>query len=73
MICTMFSTAECDDGNVKLLEGSGEATSGQVEVCVNKRWATMCIERENNATASTVCRQLGFDIGNFQQICTLTL
>ena len=53
----MFIVVECDDGEVRQL---GAERSGQVEVCMNKRWLTMCGDVWNNAATSTVCRQLGY-------------
>ena len=43
---------ECDDGDVKLLQESEEVTSGQVELCVKRRWATMCIDNGDSSSAS---------------------
>ena len=51
---------QCDDGDVNLLHGE---LMGQVQLCVNKRWATVCDDGWNSHSASTVCRQLGYDSG----------
>ena len=52
----------CDDGdiNVQLLVGE---ISGPVEVCVNKRWATVCPHGWSDVDAAVACRQLGYDSG----------
>ena len=57
-----LETVECDDGDVRLVTGD---TRGQVEVCVNKRWLTVCHNYEgwSDADATVVCRQLGYASG----------
>ena len=45
---------------MKLVEGEAE-TEGRVEVCINKRWGTICRDtRWSDEDATTVCRQLGY-------------
>ena len=51
---------QCDDGDVKLLIGE---IMGQVEVCTNKRWATVCYSNWGYVDASVVCKQLGYSSG----------
>ena len=51
---------QCDDGDIQLLMGE---TSGPVEVCVNKRWATVCYDGWSDVDAAVACRQLGYDSG----------
>ena len=51
---------QCDDGDVNVLHGG---LMGQVQVCVNKRWATVCVDGWNSNSASTMCRQLGYNGG----------
>ena len=52
---------QCDDGDVKLLIGE---IMGQVEVCTNKRWATVCYSINwGYVDASVVCKQLGYSSG----------
>ena len=58
----MFIAVECDDGEVRLLRAE-RRPRGQVEVCMNKRWLTVCYNGWNDAAALTVCRQLGYNYG----------
>ena len=51
---------QCDDGDVRILTG---IPSGPLEVCVNKRWATLCSNGWSDVDASVACRQLGYDSG----------
>ena len=56
----MGIAVECDDGEVRLLEAERR---GQVEVCMNKRWLTVCGNGWNSVAASAMCRQLGYGNG----------
>ena len=57
---------QCDDGDVKILSGE---TTGQLEVCSYKRWATACVGGWSHADASVVCRQLGYSSGEILLLC----
>ena len=49
--------ASCINGNVRL--ASGNSLKGQVEVCGNQQWNTVCDSMFNDEAAGVVCRQLG--------------
>ena len=49
----------CNDGDVRLTE----ETMGPLDVCVNKRWATVCYNGWTDVDSSVVCRQLGYTSG----------
>ena len=51
---------QCDDGDIQLLMGE---TSGQLDVCVSKRWTTVCPDGWTDVAAAVACRQLGYDSG----------
>ena len=55
-------TAQCDDGDVRLVMGD-TASEGQVQVCISKRWGTICRHGWSSDDAATVCRQLGYSDG----------
>ena len=48
---------QCDDGDIRLL--TGEIT-GPLDVCVSKRWATVCSDGWSSIDATVACRQLGY-------------
>ena len=57
------SGVDCDTGDVRLIGGSSNPSSGLLEVCVNGMWGRVCDYRKewnhtNTAAASVVCRQL---------------
>ncbi len=56
----MYYTAECTDGEIRLVGGSTDR-EGRVEVCVGTSltvWRTVCIGSQELAGA--VCSQMGY-------------
>ncbi len=49
----------CDNGAIRLVLGSDQY-SGQVEVCVDRSWGTICSMGWENVDAGVACRQLGY-------------
>ena len=47
----------CNDGEVKL--NNAQSQFGQVEVCVNQTWRTICAQGWTANNTKVVCRQLG--------------
>ena len=48
---------------MRLVEGESEK-EGRVEVCMNRRWGTVCRDGWSDEDATTLCRQLGYGEGN---------
>ena len=48
----------CADGDVRLVGGVNEL-EGQVEMCYNKFWGSVCHSFWHTADANVVCEQLG--------------
>ena len=63
-LLTCVHPVQCEDGDVRLVEGESER-EGRVEVCINKRWGSICSDGWSNEDATTVCIQLGYWDGNF--------
>ena len=60
-ICLLTDTAECTEGEVRLVEGAVES-EGRVEMCVNGRWGTVCADSSwDDTDAQTVCKQMGLE------------
>ena len=55
----LVHTANCSDGEIRLVGGSTNR-EGRVEVCVDGRWGTVC--NNNPQLARTVCSQLGYPV-----------
>ena len=47
------------NGDIRLRDGA-TITEGQVEVCNNLLWGTICDDAWQEADAAVACRQLGF-------------
>ncbi len=51
----------CKNGEVRLVNGPGEVKiQGQVEVCLDRRWTTVCDTSWTEEDAQVVCNQLGY-------------
>ena len=48
---------QCNDGETKL--NNAQSRYGQVEVCVNQTWMTICAQFWTAKNSRVVCRQLG--------------
>ena len=60
-------SANCSDGDVRLVGGSVINVEGRVEICINRVWGTVCSTTSRYyyrsnwdvSDAKVVCRQLG--------------
>eukprot|EP00731_Ephydatia_muelleri_P030938 Em0022g452a len=65
-LINLFSAAHnvtsgvCTTGAIRLV-GSALEYAGRVEVCINKKWSTVCDNHWDYKVAKVVCRQLGFN------------
>ena len=52
----------CEDGEVRLVGDKNESTEreGQVEMCYNGVWGTVCADGWNEIAANIFCNQLGY-------------
>ena len=49
----------CNNSDVRLT-GGPYANQGRVELCLNRRWGTICDTNWNSVAAQVVCNQLGY-------------
>ncbi len=55
-----FPDPVCTDGDVRLVGGANDS-EGNVEVCVNGAWGSVCGLTWSENEAIVVCEQLGFE------------
>ena len=57
LLCNLLTV--CEVGAIRIING-GSLLKGNVDVCYNNVWGTVCGNGWNNPAAQVVCRQLGF-------------
>jgi len=51
----------CLHGSVRVIDRYGSTSrQGNVELCVDGRWRTLCANSWDNKDASVICRQIGY-------------
>ena len=50
---------DCFDGDIRLVGGSKD-NEGNVQICYNNAWGSVCDESWESSDSNVVCRQLGF-------------
>ena len=68
----LFHAERCSNGTIRLA-GSGYATMGRVELCINGEWGTICIHSFDDNDATVVCRQLGYSTYGKSIYCTVKI
>ena len=63
---TTSYTAECEDGDIKLLGGASEV-EGRLEMCFNKRWTTIDGDGWTHTDTEVACRELGFSTSGIER------
>ena len=67
MYVCIYSALMCENGDIRLVTSAGDTgenvTSGQVEVCWDDRWGTVCDQSWSDNDATVVCRQLEISSG----------
>ena len=63
---TTSYTAECEDGDIKLVGGASEV-EGRLEICFNKRWTTIDGDGWTHTDTEVACRELGFSTSGIER------
>jgi deleted-in-malignant-brain-tumors protein 1 len=66
----LVSVEECATGDVRLVGGIANSSSGLLEVCVNGVWGTVCdyVNEWNHENAAVVCHQLNLPTSNAKML-----
>ena len=66
-IVTTYSTAECNETDIRLVDGEGDEQTqgGRVEICLNGVWGSVCDDNWDTRDAAVVCQQLGYTTCEF--------
>lgn len=72
VVLWLFHAERCSNGTIRLA-GSGYATMGRVELCINGEWGTICINSFDDNDATVVCRQLGYSTYGKSIYCTVKI
>lgn len=59
IIAQTIQYIECTDGEIRLV-GSEAQNEGNVQICYNNAWGSVCDDGWDTNDANVVCRQLGF-------------
>ncbi|XP_019855132.1 PREDICTED: scavenger receptor cysteine-rich domain superfamily protein-like [Amphimedon queenslandica] len=67
VICQLNNVqySNCTTGNIRLTGGSNQF-EGRVELCVNGVWGSVCDNSWDSTEASTVCKQLGYEVSSYK-------
>ena len=55
----------CEHGSLRL-EGGVASNKGQLEICINNMWGTICNDSFDNNAAKVACTQMGYEIDEGQ-------
>ena len=58
-IVSEVKIVNCTEGNVRLVDGPS-ANKGRLEVCIDKKWATVCNSAFGLEESRAACAQLGY-------------
>ena len=64
----MLFDIACANGDIRLRGDGVNDTEGQVEICYNATWGTVCDNMWGPTNADVVCRQLGFSSTGVSQV-----
>ena len=64
--CNFVTDITCSEGDIRLVGGVDD-TKGQVEICHNNEWGTVCDDSWNDIDGIVACHQLGF---SFKSVTT---
>ena len=55
----LLAPTSCEEGAIRLVNGVIEH-EGEIEICINGVWGSICLDGWDDTDAYVVCKQLGY-------------
>ncbi len=67
-MCLIFIGDTCNHGDIRLV-GGALLNEGRLEICLQRKWGTVCRHSWDSRESGIACEQLGFQSGSKLDYC----